>query len=155
MVKRLYFIIILIENYFIYMANICKNSVSISTHSGDGGEIDRFIDYVSEKFNYDDFMPIDGAVNPDSTQQRWGCVSQAFDVAYDYHDGDPEWKFWTKWSPPYKVYLHLKKEFPDLYIKWRYEEPLSNMYGYLGTDDEYGLLEKAEMKEKILDHLLT
>lgn len=107
------------------MANCCLNEVSIS---GSQKEIKRFIELVSDDFDFNKIIPL-YSITRQKAAENWGCNSESYDTEHTYFKIGAYWIFVTNWNPPRKIFLALKKEFPKLAIVWKFREPMEGLKG--------------------------
>lgn len=67
---------------------------------------------------------------------NWGTKWQPT-VCVDFGDTWASADFDTAWSPPEGIYTALVLQFPDLDIKWHYNEPGCNFSGDFDTGEEF------------------
>jgi len=134
------------------MANECSNYVQVT---GDSDQLNKFIELVGKEFDFNRVAP---AKDDNDRLRKWGCSTIPFDVKYEQDGEYANWEFGTKWCPPHRLYKSLKKMFPDLCIIWRYEEPMTDLYGYMnndlevtdvGEDDVYVKVSKLRLIEQL------
>ena len=117
------------------MANICSNYVEVL---GEGDKVLEFVNFVSgNKDDTFDFQLIIPLEDKERGMAKWGCNSIAFDTQFNGYEDDDTFcdiYFWTKYNPPHKIYEKLVEQFPDVHIRWRYEEPGCGLFGYLNAD---------------------
>lgn len=115
------------------MANCCINNVSFS---GDKEQLKKLVELVGDKFDFNKIIPLKLPESATESNEKWGCPSIAFDVQsnIDEEFSYVDYSFWTKWTPPCKVFLAIRETFPDIEINWNYEEPGNELYGYLQND---------------------
>jgi len=60
---------------------------------------------------------------------KWDCC----DVQVDEEFGDTEitYRFDTPWGPPNEIYTLLVSKFPEVHISWFWDEPGTEVAGYL------------------------
>lgn len=114
------------------MANICQNYIEIEASAEEGAmeELKDLFNLVGKEFDFNKVIPC-GESRVEAIS-AWGCSSIAFDP--DFHEQSKdcfEWSFWTKWTPPYKVYEKICELFPKLFISWEFEENGCGLNGNL------------------------
>ena len=117
------------------MANCCINIVRIS---GDKEQVKEFKELVGKEFDFNKVIPIETNSREESLE-KWGCSSNAYDVIFEEKnatESEATWVFITSWTPPRYIYQVLRDKFPDIFIYWRYEEPLMDLYGFLQKDED-------------------
>jgi hypothetical protein len=82
------------------------------------------------KYGYDNWY--DWAIS------NWGCkwsLGDEAEITYE-KDGYIEYEFFTPWAPPVGIYKKLRELFPNVVIKWRFDEPGNELLGYLNRLSE-------------------
>jgi hypothetical protein len=69
----------------------------------------------------------------DWANTNWGVKWDACDVQVDEEFGDTEitYRFDTPWGPPNEIYTLLVAKFPEVHISWFWDEPGTEVAGYL------------------------
>jgi len=64
---------------------------------------------------------------------NWGVKWDCADVQVDEEFGDTEitYRFDTPWGPPNEIYTLLVAKFPEVHISWFWDEPGTEVAGYL------------------------
>ena len=69
--------------------------------------------------------------------KHWGTKWNSSDVQADFMEDRATFFFTTAWSPPEPIYHALVDKFPNLDIKWHYDEPGCNFSGDFDTGEQY------------------
>ena len=126
------------------MPNWCFNRVQISGEPDDVTALKDFVASDKSPFDFDRIVPSPEylGVVPESydpfawSYEFWGAHSVAFSASLEIEeDWLLEYHFDTKWRPATGIYRSLVERFPKLAISWFYDEPDSELAGYLAPED--------------------
>lgn len=121
------------------MPNWAENIVEIVGSKKDIASLKKF---VGDKLDFEKLVPVPKKHkdNIDWYNEHWG-------TEWDIADGHFKvaWQknmvnmyFWTAWTPPEGIYKALVKKFPNLKIRWHYNENGNCFSGNFETREEFG-----------------